>query len=176
MLVAPVTVGKGALIGAGSTITKNVPRTRWPVPRRGKGDRGVGRPQAPGASQESGALRPRGQEGEEVTCAASSAIPVPAPAWRSLWTACGGGVPRVRFGGGRDPDRRGIAVRKSQGKIDRLTQCIAKEPVSGTCGVGHTRWATHGRPSDENAHPHLAGRVAVIHNGSWRTTGRSRRR
>src|SRR5512141_144455 len=59
----------------------------------------------------------------------------------------------------------GIAVRKSQGKISRLTQRLAKEPVSGTCGVGHTRWATHGRPSDENAHPHLAGRVAVIHNG-----------
>jgi glutamine---fructose-6-phosphate transaminase (isomerizing) len=58
-----------------------------------------------------------------------------------------------------------IAIRKSQGKIARLTDRIAKEPVSGTCGVGHTRWATHGRPSDANAHPHRAGRVAVIHNG-----------
>lgn len=90
------------------------------------------------------------------------------------------GLRRLEY---RGYDSAGLAVVDSEGhmtrvrrtgKVQMLAQAVEEQPLHGGTGIAHTRWATHGEPSESNAHPHVSEHIVVVHNGSSKTMSAAR--
>ena len=150
-LVAPVRVGARALVAAGSVITEDVPDDALAIARGRQANK-------PGRGFQR-------QEGIELMCGIVGVVGK-ADAAPLLLEA----LRRLEY---RGYDSAGIATlvdghverRRAEGKLGNLAAVLERDPLSGTTGIGHTRWATHGAPTERNAHPHSTARVSVVHNG-----------
>ncbi len=155
-LVAPVTIGDGAYVATGSVITSDVPADALSHRPR------AGRSTSRAAAAE---LRERLRKGKKLMCGIVGII--------SKQTVAGELVEGLRRLEYRGYDSAGIATlvngrierRRAEGKLNNLAERLAREPMLGTIGIAHTRWATHGLPIEKNAHPIATDKVAVVHNG-----------
>ncbi len=153
-LVAPVTVGDGAIVAAGSVVTSDVPADALTIARGRQVDK-------PGRAAE---IRARLRR-KNLMCGIIGII-----AKDTVAPGLIEGLRRLEY---RGYDSAGIATlvdgrierRRAEGKLANLARRLDREPVQGTIGIGHTRWATHGLPTESNAHPIATDRVAVVHNG-----------
>ena len=158
-LVAPVTVGDGAIVAAGSVITEDVPADALALARGRQANK-------PGPRR--GHARETAKE-TSTECVASLASSARAQAAPLILDS----LRRLEY---RGYDSAGIATlvnghierRRAEGKLGNLAASLGRCPLAGTTGIGHTRWATHGAPTESNAHPHGTSRV------SWCTTASSR--
>ena len=173
-LVAPVRVGADAYVAAGSTITEDVPdgalaigrgrqenKPGWVEKRKAQDAGEAGEPRLDSRERESGGGTQQRMCGIVGYIGDKQVVPVLVEGLRRLeyrgYDSAGVAVVRTD----------GIEVRRSAGKLSRLEDVLQTTPLAGDYGIGHTRWATHGRPTEENAHPHRddTGRTVVVHNG-----------
>ena len=151
-LIAPVDVGKGAYVGAGSSITEDVPAGSLGI-ARGRQTNIEGWVERKKKRPESRAEAPS-EERASVMCGIIGYI-----GSKPVVPVLLDGLRRMEYRGYDSAgvalvSPEGISLRRSAGKLVNLENAIRIEPVDGVYGVGHTRWATHGRPTEENAHPH----------------------
>ena len=169
-LVAPVTIGDGAYVAAGSAITEDVPAGALGIGRGTAGKQGGLGEEANSASPSPNRRGPPSRlvparvlipnsdsefHCRSTMCGIIGYIGPTSPSCPSSWTACGGlNIAATTPRASPSSTTAQIDVRRSAGKLSNLKQAIAADPLDGVYGLGHTRWATHGRPTEENAHPH----------------------
>ncbi len=164
-LIAPVTVGEGAYIGTGSVVTDDVSPHALVLARARQVEK-PGWAKAFRAGRSTAKIASARRNPERLPMCGIVGILGREPVADRLVEA----LKRLEY---RGYDSAGVATledghlvrRRAKGKLKNLEAVLRAEPLGGTIGIGHTRWATHGRPTENNAHPHATAKVAVVHNG-----------